>query len=169
MKKINLILCAAFILLASQLKCSAKEEYYFYKASNTKAPAVAANVEKTITNKNYKVIAKDNSGNFYFIPVQMTFWDAINYGKARIRYENYFIISTVQDKSDCYIGLSKNYIAPRRKLIVLAGINDKQIKLKRLDKDAPEIKTLENNIRKFKTTTQASEKQTAENISGGNL
>ena len=170
MKKVLTSLVFTCLCLASTIsKCSAKDEYYFYKATNTKASTVNASIEQTITNKNYKVIANDKSGDFYFIPVQMTFWDGLYYGKARIRYAHYFVISTKQKGEDCYLTLSKNYMAERRKLIVLTGINNKEVKLKRISKNDSETKSLQAQVEKFKATTQSARKKMVEEISGGNL
>ena len=169
MKKIYLTLWICILFIASILGCEAKDEYYLYKATGIKVSILNANIEKTITNKNYKIIANDNKGNFYFIPVQLTFWDAINYGKSRIRYENFFVLSTKQVGDDCYLTLSKNYIAPRRKLIVLRGISNKELKLTKINKADIEVKDIKINLEKFKLDTQLSRNQNAEEISGGNL
>jgi len=169
MKKIKLLLLLSVFVGLSVPRCEAKDEYYFYKALNTQALSINANIEKTITNKNYKVIANDKKGDFYFIPVQMTFWDWFYYQKARIRSENYFILSTKQVDNDCYLVLSKNYIAAGRKLIILKGINDQEVKLRRIKRTTPEYKKLQVQIEEFKQNTQLARKKMAEKISGGNL
>ncbi len=164
MKRFNLLLIACLFIF-SATKCSAKDDYYYYKAVDTKVSAVNANVKRTITNKNYKVIANDNHGDFYFIPVQMTFWDGFYYGKARIRGNHYFAISTKQSGNDSYLVLSKNYAAAKRKQLVLWGINDSSVKLKRA-KELPELKAQAEN---FKARTQEARKQTAQELEGGSL
>ena len=108
MKKINLIAFTCLLLTLIIPKVEAKDSHYLYKSENSNLQVLNENIEKMFINSNYKVLRTDKDTPFYyFIPVQLSYYDWFWWGKARVRYDNYFIISAKQVNNDVYLLLTK--------------------------------------------------------------